>query len=235
MKIEILETENIFLDNPIYFPPSFSNIAFQQTAPIPAVAFIARRDSQKETFEQLAKHLVQGALVHAVPDDFQLFLFCAHWKFLDDTQIVRRKGFWRSSNLLKSIAANAIETGPERAFKEGTRVRYYGLCSIGIQQAQLAINIIRSTHTSFGIIDRQLDVVSETVADDLFRLAFPTPTKGDIDWSTLIPSGARGNRALVRAHGGFDDRELSLDLINWRLPKQRLPVSNISLRKAANQ
>lgn len=214
MTLRILKAQNVLSDNEIFFPEKFRALDITGRAALPAVSFVGQRDCLERGFTEVIASILP-TLIATVPGATELKLFCAQWQFFEDTAMVRRKGLWRSSNLLQEVIASASLQGPECICEHKKFIRFYRICSTEMKKATLAIEAIRSMSTCFGFIANNCDVSSREVAESLYKLAFSDPPKVGLDWPSLILQLARDGRILVRATGGFDDRELAIDFFNY--------------------
>lgn len=223
MRTEVLTAQDLFEKNPIYYPPEFRQPP--SVRPIPAISFLTRRDSSEEKFISLIDNSVHS-LCGIISPETEIIFFCAQGPFSQDTAIARHKGLWKSTSLLREIRERSTRVGPDQFLAHEREIRFYGLCAVRLHKANIAFEAMRSMTTCFGLLDDAIDVTSPRCADELFYMAFQPPTRRSLYWPSLVPALAANSRTLVRATGGFDDREVTIDLFNWPKADSPAPPGN---------
>lgn len=218
MITETIKVDNVFLDNPIYYPDQFHALK-PSGHKISALSIITKRSSGEDF-----KTAVQECLLKLSPllsPTARLVGFCATL-FAENTVAITRKGLWKSYEQYQRIKDVATECGPEKSIVDGGKIRFYGFSTLELKDALWLLEGIRSCHLCFGILSETLDVRSSEVVDQFYKAAFPDASSLDVQWPSLIQYAARGDTKIVRVTGTHDDREVSIDVFNWARKRGKL-------------
>lgn len=185
-------------------------------APLSEVAVISitnRRDDMEVSFRSLLKDClreferVRGSwnpvlLRHAV------YLFAATTPSFEHNAISRKRGLWGTAELSWLSRGQLMSSSLEMPTDDG--LRFCGLARIGSQPTLDSAEYCRTHRNAFLFLSS-----CENVADDRVRTIASSvlrPDSSSIDWTGLLERFADGDEMAFRIHGGFDDRELSLDI-----------------------
>ena len=144
--------------------------------------------------------------LHTLPDD-RLLLFAATPLSEQHNVISQRRGVWGRDGLQWLVATARRSASSEIAAQRGV-LRFVGLAEV--EGALLeAADFTRAHGDSFLLLSPDRDLSQERVRA-LATKVFPQGAS-ELDWGEVVALVEEGEHIAIRASGGFDDREASLD------------------------
>jgi hypothetical protein len=145
--------------------------------------------------------------LRALPQD-RVLLF-AITPFSDQhNALSRRRGVWGSEGL--RWLPEGVPRSPSVAVtREEGGIRFAGLADVGQAGFFEAADFVRTHAGSFLSVLPHRELTEERVRSTVKR-AFPTGESA-VDWAGVIEQVEEGEDICIRACGGFDDREASID------------------------
>jgi hypothetical protein len=139
------------------------------------------------------------------PSD-RVLLFAATLPSYDHNVVSRRRGLWGLSPYQSLPATAARSESVEIVDELGTR--FAGLADVGGALFE-AVDLVRTTSDAFVMVSPMAGLSEQRVRSTAAAV-FPDGRSG-MDWVRVVDLLATGADVIIRATGGFDDREVSLD------------------------
>ena len=154
-------------------------------------------------FELLLKRLLQWKT------DARLMFFAATPFWEESTELKRRRGLWRRSELLW-LNERAGVRSPDVEMVSGASTRFSGIAVLDTEAVADAAEHLRTHASSFLFIASAAEPTEERVRQT-FSNVFPEGGTA-IDWRRAIDHLGTDMSACMRATGSFDDPDVSIDM-----------------------
>jgi hypothetical protein len=150
----------------------------------------------------------------------ELVLFAATSSEMSPNVVARRRGLWGSPGL--DWLAN-VRHSENLEMSVDSGIRFAGLAEVPDELLTRALNYARTSNNAVLFYSDSI-TPSKSDVRSTFERAFPSPD-ASIDWNALIASVVSTRDAVIKVFGGFDDREVAIDVF-VDMPVARLLARN---------
>lgn len=170
----------------------------------------------EDRYEQACINIVANKILNGVKTGYQfnIYLFLSHGAWQPKNRIVRYNKLWKSFRTEYNMEPFAKAEEVEIEVQKG--IRYAAVAKLDSATLPTAIKILTKERAAVILLNTQDNLTAPEQVRRIFNLAFPSVDgipRTRVDWSNLIQSLCPENKLLLKAYGGAEEGELSLNLI----------------------